>query len=65
MKRILIIGNALNLARRLCAYAGAGQILTTERTLSEIPGLVSSVCVENTPFKGIPKAVDIYKIASI
>ncbi|KPK28896.1 MAG: hypothetical protein AMK69_08135 [Nitrospira bacterium SG8_3] len=60
-----VIGNAVNLARRLCAYAGADQILTTERTLSEIPGLVSSVFVENTSFKGIPKTVDIYKIAPI
>jgi adenylate cyclase len=60
-----VIGNAVNLARRLCAYAGADQILITERTLSEIPGLVSSVFVENASFKGIPKTVDIYKIAPI
>jgi adenylate cyclase len=60
-----VIGNAVNLARRLCAHAGADQIFTTEKTISEIPGMVSSVFVENTSFKGIPKTVDIYKIAPI
>jgi class 3 adenylate cyclase/DNA-binding NarL/FixJ family response regulator len=60
-----VIGNAVNLARRLCAHAGPDQILTTEKTLSEIPGMVASVFVENTAFKGIPRPVDIYKITPI
>ena len=60
-----VIGPPVNLARRLCAHAGADQILTTERTLSQIAGMVSSEFVENTSFKGIPKPVDIYKITQV
>jgi len=60
-----VIGNAVNLARRLCAHAGADHILTTEKTLSEIPGMVSSVFVENSAFKGIARPVDIYRITPL
>jgi hypothetical protein len=49
----------------LCAHAGADQILTTERTLSEIPGIVASEIDENTSFKGMPKPVDIYRITPL
>ena len=58
-----VIGTPVNLARRLCSYAAPDQILTTDGTLSKIPGMVSSEFVDNTPLKGIPRHVNIYKIA--
>jgi len=57
-----VIGIAVNLARRLCSYAGPDQILTTEETISKIPGMVSSEFVENISLKGIPKPVNLHKI---
>lgn len=57
-----VIGTAVNLARRLCSYAGPDQILTTEETISKIPGMVSSEFVENISLKGIPKPVNLHKI---
>lgn len=57
-----VIGNAVNLAKRLCSHASPGQILTTEKTLSEIPGTISSEFVGNIPLKGISESVQVYKI---
>jgi len=57
-----VIGTAVNLARRLCSYAGSDQILTTEETLTKIPGMVLSEFVENISFKGIPEPVNLHKI---
>jgi len=57
-----VIGNAVNLARRLCSHAGPGEILTTKETLSEICEQVASEFVDDITFKGIPKPVNVYKI---
>ena len=57
-----VIGSAVNLARRLCSHAEPNQILTTEKTISEIPGMVSSEFVKNISLKGIPNPVNIYEI---
>lgn len=58
-----VIGTPVNLARRLCSYAAPDQILTTDGTLSKIHGMVSSEFVENASLKGIPRHVNIYRIA--
>jgi len=60
-----VIGTVVNLARRLCAHAGPGQILTTENTLAEVDGAVSSKHVEDMSFKGISNPVKIYKIGPV
>ena len=59
-----VIGTAVNIARRLCSYAEADQILTTEKTLKKIHGKVSSEFVKNISFKGITEPVSLHKITS-
>lgn len=59
-----VIGSEVNLARRLCSLADSGQILTTEKTLNEVQGMVSSEFVENISFKGMPEAVKVYRIGT-
>jgi class 3 adenylate cyclase len=60
-----VIGSEVNLARRLCSLADSGQILTTEKTLNEIQGMVSSEFVENVSFKGMSEPVKVYKIDTL
>ncbi|MBW1988798.1 MAG: GAF domain-containing protein [Deltaproteobacteria bacterium] len=57
-----VIGTTVNLARRLCAYAGPGQILTTESTLEKANGYVSSVQMDSISFKGIPESVIVHRV---
>lgn len=57
-----VIGNAVNLARRLCSYAKTGQILATNHTLDKISGKVQSEFIKNITFKGIPEPVSVHKI---
>jgi adenylate cyclase len=57
-----VIGNAVNLAKRLCAYAQANQILTTEKTIGKMGGEVRSVYLKKIVFKGIPEPVNVHKV---
>ncbi len=57
-----VTGSAVNLARALSCYAEPDQILTTERTLNQGPGMVSSELVKNISLLGICEPVNIYKI---
>jgi adenylate cyclase len=59
-----VIGNTVNLAKRLCSYAKPGQILTTEGTLGKVNGGVRSQFVQNVFFKGACSRVNVYKVLS-
>ncbi len=59
-----VIGTAVNLARRLCAYAGPGQILTTDSTLEKMGGGVASVKLDSISFKGIPESVIVHQVTA-
>lgn len=63
-----VIGNAVNLARRLCSEAKSGQILVSEKTLSKISKIhvvASSAFPKNIFFKGIADPVNVYEMAHI
>ena len=60
-----VIGNAVNLARRLCSHAESAQILTTERSLEKIDGMVSSEFISSLSLKGIPNSVRVHRISPL
>lgn len=57
-----VIGNAVNLAKRLCSYAAPGQILITEHAIQEIHGMASSSLVGPVYFKGFKEPVIVHEI---
>jgi len=56
-----VIGNEVNLARRLCSQAKSDEILIAEKSIKEKNGF-SSEFVENVSFKGIPSPVNVYRV---
>ncbi|MBI5843886.1 MAG: GAF domain-containing protein [Deltaproteobacteria bacterium] len=58
-----VIGTAVNLARRLCAHAEPGQILTTRHTIEKVESCVSSEQMEDVQFKGVNETVTVYRIS--
>jgi adenylate cyclase len=60
-----VIGNAANIARRLCSYAEPDQILITEGALAKMNEGVGSEVVDTVILKGLPHSVTIYKITSL
>jgi adenylate cyclase len=59
-----VIGNAVNIARRLCSHAESGQILVTEKTLNKASRKVPSDLVGNISLKGIANPVNVHKLSS-
>jgi class 3 adenylate cyclase/CHASE3 domain sensor protein len=57
-----VLGNEVNLASRLSDRASAGQILVTERTLSDVRDLVVATPVENIALKGVSRDVRVYEV---
>jgi adenylate cyclase len=57
-----VIGNTVNLAKRLCSYAKPGQILTSEGTLQKVDGRIQSQFVQQIFFKGASGRVAVYKV---
>lgn len=57
-----VIGDAVNLAHRLCSYAAPDQILTTDKTISKMNGAISSAFLKDISFKGITEAVHVYTV---
>jgi adenylate cyclase len=60
-----VIGNAANVARRLCSYAKSDQILITEGALAKMNRGVASEFVDSVILKGLPHSVAIHKITSL
>lgn len=60
-----VIGNAVNVARRLCSHAESAQVLATEKTVDKIYGMVSSEFISNLSLKGIAESVKVHRIAPL
>jgi len=57
-----VIGDAVNLASRLCAHAAGGQILISETTFREIHGGIPAQRLESIRVKGKAAPVEIFEI---
>lgn len=57
-----VIGTQVNVASRLAAAAGAGEILITQRTLSRVGGLFPVMGRGALPLKGIHRPVTTYSV---
>jgi adenylate cyclase len=57
-----VIGDAVNLARRLCGHARSGEILVGEITREQVSDNVSSHFVGKVEFKGFSHAKLVYRI---
>jgi class 3 adenylate cyclase/Tfp pilus assembly protein PilV len=57
-----VLGNEVNLAARLADGASAGQILVTERTMTEVGNLVDATEVGVSDLKGVSRTITIYEI---
>jgi class 3 adenylate cyclase/HAMP domain-containing protein len=57
-----VLGNEVNLASRLSDRASAGQILVTERTMTEVGDLVQPTRVDELSLKGVSRAINIYEV---
>lgn len=56
-----VIGNEVNIARRLCSQAKSDEILIAEKSIKEKNGF-SSDFVGNVSFKGVPSPVSVYRV---
>ena len=59
-----VIGNHVNLASRLAAKAGAGQILVADRTMAAVRDRVVGSEMETLTLKGVQRPVRIFEISS-
>ena len=57
-----VIGDAVNLASRLCTHAAGGQILISESTFKEIHGGLPAQRLESIKVKGKATPVEVYEI---
>ena len=60
-----VIGNQVNVAARLESMAGAGQILVSQRTYSQVEGLVEAEEIGNVQVKGMHNPVKTYKLKTL
>jgi adenylate cyclase len=56
------IGTVTNLAARLCAAAGHGQILVSQRVAAAVEGIVRLEEIGNLSLKGLSQAVAVYNV---
>lgn len=59
------LGTVTNLAARLCGEAGAGQILTNRKTLSELEHLVEAEAIGELRLKGFAKPISAFNIKAL
>ncbi len=57
-----VIGNHVNLAQRLQAEAGAGQVLINQRTFSMVKDVIETEKIHNINLKGLNKPVTAYNV---
>jgi class 3 adenylate cyclase/CHASE3 domain sensor protein len=57
-----VLGNEVNLASRLSDRADAGQILVTERTMTEVADIVDAASVDVVSLKGVSREIRIYEV---
>jgi adenylate cyclase len=58
-----VIGDAVNTTARLCAQAGAGEILISEPLLTALATPPAVTALEPLPLKGKTQAVPVYRVA--
>lgn len=58
------VGEAINLAARLCQSASAGAILTDEDTLAQLPERTGFVAAEPLALKGFDEAIETWEMAA-
>lgn len=59
------VGSVMNLASRLCDEAGAGQILVSERVLSEVEQVVDAEPAGELTLKGFVKPISAFRIVDV
>ena len=59
------IGNVTNLAARLCAEAGPGQVLVSQRVLGRIEDLVHAEPVSELVLKGFRRPVQVFNVSAL
>jgi adenylate cyclase len=60
-----VIGRAVNLGARICASAGGGEILVSQRTYDLLKEQVEMEAVPGQQFKGIESDVTVYRLVKI
>ena len=60
-----VIGDPVNLASRLCSFAGPGAILISENTYNKVKSKVDAKLVPNKQVKGKKEPVNIYIVRGI
>ena len=59
-----VIGNAVNIARRLCSHAAPNEVLAVTEAVARLKGDYVSQFIEKKSFKGMPDHIDIYRLRS-
>ncbi len=59
-----VFGDAVNVAARMAALAKAGQIITTQSTVAELPPILraSTRFIDRAPVKGKKETIDIFEV---
>ena len=57
------VGTTVNLCARLCALAGAGEILLSETAFQAVEQTVPAEKLEPVNVKGFSRAIPVYRIA--
>lgn len=59
------VGNVPNLAARLCDAATGGQVLTNQKTLSKVEGLVEAEALEEIRLPGFARPVPVFNLVRL
>jgi adenylate cyclase len=57
-----VLGNEVNLASRLADRAGAGQILVTEQTMTDVLDVAVATPIDEISLRGISRPIKIYEL---
>ena len=57
-----VIGNAVNIARRLCSHAASNEVLAVRRTVERLKGNYISQLIKRKSFKGMAELMDVYRL---
>ena len=57
-----VIGNGVNVARRLCSHAAPNEVLAVTETVARLKGDYTSQFIEKKSFKGMPDHINVYRL---
>jgi len=57
-----VLGNEVNMAARLADRAASGQILVTERTMTEVTDVAVAQPIDEISLKGISRPIKIFEL---